>query len=284
MKATNNYSLRDNLKFGVTAAAKALPNTPVLLRNQPYRQLFAQAKELGYDELELHLRVPEDGGITELIALEEEFGLGISAVATGQSRGLDHLCLIDPSPEIRRKAVERMKQFIDWASAVSCRGVILGNIRGNLPLGDQQRQESWQWLRSAMEELLPYAERAKTAIFLEVINRYENNYLTTAQEANEFAASFQSGYLKTHLDTFHMNIEESDMLRAIRESEKTLGYIHFADNTRHACGDGALDFRAILGALQDIHYSGYATVECLPIPDGPAAAEASLRRIKELLA
>ena len=138
MKATNNYSLRDNLKFGVTAAAKALPNTPVLLRNQPYRQLFAQAKELGYDELELHLRVPEDGGITELIALEEEFGLGISAVATGQSRGLDHLCLIDPSPEIRRKAVERMKQFIDWASAVSCRGVILGNIRGNLPLGNQQ--------------------------------------------------------------------------------------------------------------------------------------------------
>lgn len=282
MKTINNKSLRDNLKFGVTAAAKALPNTPVLLRNQPYRQLFAQAKELGYDGLELHLRVPEDAAEKELIALEEEFGLGISAVATGQSRGLDHLCLIDPSPEIRRKAVERMKQFIDWASAVNCRGVILGNVRGNLPFGDQQ--ESWQWLRSAVEELLPYAERAKTAIFLEVINRYENNYLTTAQEANQFVVSFQSEYLKTHLDTFHMNIEESDMLRAIRESEKTLGYIHFADNTRHACGDGALDFRAILGALQDIHYSGYATVECLPIPDGPAAAESSLRRIKELLA
>lgn len=270
-----------NLKFGVTAAAKALPNTPVLLRDKPYRELFALGKQLGYDGLELHIRVPEDAPAAELNALQAEFGIGISAVATGQSRGLDHLCLIDPDPDIRRKAVERMKRFIDWASAVGC-AVILGNIRGNLPLGDQ-RPVSQQWMRTALEELLPYAENAKTTILLEVINRYENNYLTTAQETNQFVASFQSQYLKTHLDTFHMNIEESDMLRAIRESGPYLGYIHFADNTRRACGDGALDFRAILDALRDARYSGYLTVECLPIPDGPTAAEASLQRLKTLL-
>lgn len=282
MKDINNYPFGANLKFGVTAAAKALPNTPVLLRDQPFRQLFAQAKELGYDGLELHLRTPEDAPAEELTALQAEFGLGVSAAATGQSRGIDHLCLIDPDPDIRRKAVERMRQFIDWGSTVGC-AIILGNLRGDLPLG-AQRQTAQQWLRSALEELLPYAEDRKTTILLEVINRYENNYLNTAQETNQYVASFQSKYLKTHLDTFHMNIEEKDMLRAIRESGPYLGYIHFADNTRRACGSGALDFRAILDALRDARYAGYITVECLPIPDGPEAAASSLRHIKELLA
>ena len=281
MKEINSCSFGANLKFAVTAAAKALPNTPVLLRDQPYRQLFHQAKQLGCDGLELHLRTPEDAPAEELTALEAEFGLGISAVATGQARGLDHLCLIDPDPCVRRQAVERMRQFIDWASAVGC-AVILGNLRGDLPLG-AQREASRKWLSEALDELLPYAESRKTTIFLEVINRYENNYLNTALEANQYVASFQSGYLKTHLDTFHMNIEEADMLRAIRESGPYLGYIHFAGNTRRACGSGALDFRDILGALRDAQYSGYITIECLPIPDGPEAAFASLQHIKALL-
>ena len=69
MKEINSYSFGANLKFAVTAAAKALPNTPVLLRDHPYRQLFHQAKQLGCDGLELHLRTPEVSKIERLMII-----------------------------------------------------------------------------------------------------------------------------------------------------------------------------------------------------------------------
>lgn len=276
-----NHSVQtgSQLRFAVTAATYALPGAPVLLRGDT-REQFAAAKKLGYDAVELHLRTPEVIPAEELVLLQEEFGVRVSAVATGLAALVDHLCFISPDAQVRAAAVERIKAFIDWCAIVRC-SIVLGSLRGNLPR-DDTRAQAEEWIRKALTTLTAYAEQRDVTLLLEVINRYENNYLNTAAETIEFVRSFHSEHLKVHLDTFHMNIEEANMAKAIRDTGAMLGYLHLADNNRHACGEGCLDFKAVLQALKDIGYTGYASVECLPLPDGYTAAENSLAYLKAL--
>ncbi len=277
----SKLSQKANFRFAVTAARWALPGAPVLLRYDSFEEQFAAAAELGYDALEVHLRTPEDAPVSELKALEKRYGVKLAGVATGLSKLVDGLSLINPDPAVRRKATDRLRSFIDWASELDAY-IIIGSMRGNLPVGDA-REQSLFWMRECMTELVAYAEEKDVTLLLEVINRYENNYLNTAAETIDYVASYHSDHLKTHLDLFHMNIEEADMLGAIRAVGNKLGLIHFADNNRRACGEGAFDFTSILSTLSDVGYTGYLSVEHNCIPDGYTAAKHSLDFLKSLI-
>jgi sugar phosphate isomerase/epimerase len=279
---TSNYSQEsvNNFKFSVSAAPWALKGAPVLLCSNPMRPLFEQAKKLGYDALELHLLTPKDAPVQEIAELCREFGINISAVATGLSKLVEKLCFIDEDPKVRAAAVKRIKEFIDWCEILKC-GVIIGSMRGVIPDPDNRVQED-QRMAECLQEILSYSESKEVPIYLEVINRYENNYLNTAKETLEYINKFNSEYLFVHLDTFHMNIEESSMEEAILLCSDKLGYIHVADNTRRTCGEGSIDFKKVLDALNKISYKGYVSVECLPIPDGVTAAKNSISHLKNI--
>lgn len=263
--------------YAVTAAPWALEGAPVLLRGE-MRAQFEKAKRLGYDAIELHLRTPDDTNLLELRSLCKEFNLCISAVATGLSKLVDKLSFIDDDPKIRSAAVDRIKEFIDWSVELEC-GVIIGSMRGTIP-NLNEREQYDQRMFECLKNIISYAEPVKVPIHLEVINRYENNYLNTAQETLKYVNSFNSDYLFVHLDTFHMNIEERSMEDAIMLCASKLGYIHFADNNRKACGEGAIDFKKVKRALSNISYKGFISVECMPIPDGYTAAKMSIDNLK----
>ena len=67
-----------------------------------------------------------------------------------------------------------------------------------------------------------------------------------------------------------MNIEESDLLEAIRLAGDRLVDFHVADNNRMPPGFGALDWDAIARELQGIGYDGHLTVEFVPALDRAA--------------
>jgi D-psicose/D-tagatose/L-ribulose 3-epimerase len=64
-----------------------------------------------------------------------------------------------------------------------------------------------------------------------------------------------------HLDTYHMNIEESDLASPVREVGQRLGYVHIGENHRGYLGSGHIDFPAFFGALAEIDYRGPVTFE-----------------------
>ena len=73
------------------------------------------------------------------------------------------------------------------------------------------------------------------------------------------------------IDTFHLNIEEANMIEAIKSSKERLVDFHVADNNRMACGMGALDWPLIVSTLKEIGYDGAVTVEFVaPLDRTPA--------------
>jgi D-psicose/D-tagatose/L-ribulose 3-epimerase len=96
---------------------------------------------------------------------------------------------------------------------------------------------------------------------LEVCNRYETNVVNTARQALALADDIGEDNVFLHLDTYHMNIEEDDLVRPVREVGERLGYVHIGENHRGYLGSGHLDFTAFFHTLGDINYTGPVTFE-----------------------
>lgn len=102
------------------------------------------------------------------------------------------------------------------------------------------------------------AERAAEAgitVSVEVVNRYESNVLNTARQAREFIAGLVPE-VGVHLDTYHMNIEETGMFAPVLDSATHLRYVHVGESHRGFLGTGNVDFSNFFKALQHIAYDG----------------------------
>jgi D-psicose/D-tagatose/L-ribulose 3-epimerase len=82
-----------------------------------------------------------------------------------------------------------------------------------------------------------------------------------ARQALVLADDIGEDNILIHLDTYHMNIEEDDLVRPVREVGDRLGYVHVGENHRGYLGSGHLDFTAFFHALADIGYTGPITFE-----------------------
>jgi sugar phosphate isomerase/epimerase len=82
------------------------------------------------------------------------------------------------------------------------------------------------------------------------------------------------------LDTFHMNIEETDLEEAIRSGGDRIFHFHVADSNRWHPGAGHLDFKQLLKSLTSIGYEGWVSGEFLPLPDVDTAAQQGLAYLK----
>ena len=96
---------------------------------------------------------------------------------------------------------------------------------------------------------------------LEVLNRFENHVLNTAEEGVAFVKEVGKPNVKVMLDTFHMNIEEDSFGAAIRTAGPLLGHFHTGENNRRPPGRGRLPWHEIGTALRAIGYDGAVVME-----------------------
>jgi D-psicose/D-tagatose/L-ribulose 3-epimerase len=112
-----------------------------------------------------------------------------------------------------------------------------------------------------LRRLAAEAEQRGMTLGLEICNRYETNVVNTAHDALRLADDIGADNVRIHLDTYHMNIEESDMVRPVHEVGDRLGYVHIGENHRGYLGSGHIDFPSFFHALADIDYRGPITFE-----------------------
>lgn len=116
-------------------------------------------------------------------------------------------------------------------------------------------QRGWKNSVSAIAKTAEVAKSAGVDLVLEIVNRFETNLLNTVAQGLKFIDQTGSDYVRLHLDTFHMNIEEANPGAAIRLAGDKIGYLHVGESNRGYLGDGVIDFDRIFDALVDIEYS-----------------------------
>ena len=269
------------MEIAATISSSGSKNAPILFQGD-YAEEVARAASLGFKAVELHIRDPKAIDRKRLLQTLERTEQKVSAIGTGRAFGEDRIFFSSPDAEIRSRAVQRIKDHIDLASELPTK-VIIGLIRGPLPELEGEKNAARPRVIDCFKECASYAEKLHVSLAVEAINRYETNFLNTAEETENFIKAIGSSLLGIHLDTFHMNIEEISIEGALKEHGKRLLHMHLADSNRHAPGMGHLDFYSILSALRDIGYRGYLSLECLPGADPFGAAKHAFRYLGELL-
>lgn len=238
-----------------------------------------RANEAGYDGVELAITDPQRLSPTkreQLLKTFNETGLTVAAITTGQAYGIEGISFTEEDPDLRRRAIERIKEHLRFVRELDLRAVvIIGLIRGCR--GDEKGRS---WLIEALCECTGEAHGVK--LVLEPLNRYESSLVNTVQDALKILEEVDAENLGLLFDTFHANIEERSLAESIKLAAERIFHVHLADSNRWAPGYGHLDFKSILSALEEIGYGGFLSAEVLAKPNPEASIKKAIEYLNRL--
>jgi 5-keto-L-gluconate epimerase len=235
---------------------------------------------LEYNGVELAIRDPNLVDLDKLEQLIQISKLLVPAIGTGQAWGEEGLSFTDPDPSVREAAIGRIKSHLPIASRFGA-VIIIGLIRGIVKPGVDHVQ-AMDWLVSALRECSAAAKPHGIRLALEPINHKETTLINNTTQGLELIERIGAENFGLLLDTFHMNIEETDIDGSILKCGKSIFHFHVADSNRWAPGSGNLDFKSILKALFATGYNGWVSGEFLAKPDAETAAREAISYLRKI--
>jgi len=187
------------------------------------------------------------------------------------------------NPKYHEEVIARTKQAIDACAEHGFPSVIAFNgykyrDAEDPNSGEISREEGASNCVEGFKKILPYAEKKKVTICLEMLNTRDDSHPMKGHpgyQGNdtdycaEIIRTVDSPRLKLLFDIYHVQIMDGDQIRRIRELKELIGHVHTAGNP----GRGELDdtqeinYPPIMQALLEIGYEGYLGQEFIPTRD-----------------
>jgi len=168
--------------------------------------------------------------------------------------------LIDPNPQKRKQAVERLKGVLTWAAELESTGAVV------VPAFNQHPQLPFAEGRKVLVDLLSavgeYAVKCGTRVLLEPLNRGEARFLNQLAVAASSCRDCKSDGIAMMGDFYHMFIEETSDEGAFLSAGKYLHHVHLASQRRNLPGQDERSFVAGFRGLKRIGYRDYCSLEC----------------------
>lgn len=236
------------------------------MRAEPIEVTIRRLAKYGYESIEISGE-PEQWDTRQVRKLLDDYGLRCWGAVTLM---LGDRNLPSANEAQRAMSVQYVKDCITMVKELDGHEITIvpGTVGKVNP--DSTPENEWKWAVDALKEIYDHGQRSGVLLAIEPLNRFETYFISRAAQALALAEAVGPD-CGVCLDAFHLNIEEANMLDAIRSAGSRLVDFHIADNNRLACGMGALDWPAIVGALKEIGYDGALTVEFVaPIDRTPA--------------
>jgi D-psicose/D-tagatose/L-ribulose 3-epimerase len=213
--------------------------------------------EAGYNLLELPLLDPFSFDVAAAKKSLAPFDLQISS-SMGHSLDSD---ISSEDPDAVKAGEAKLNKILEILHELES-GYLAGVIYSAL---NKYMQPATQKGRAnSMDVLRRVADRGASLgiqLGLEVVNRYETNIMNTARQGLAYLKELDHKNVGIHLDTYHMNIEESDMFQPVLDCAEKLVYVHIGESHRGYLGSGTVDFDTFFKALDRVGYSGPITFE-----------------------
>ena len=167
-------------------------------------------------------------------------------------------CLCTADETVRRRTIELLKSFVDLASRWNA-VIVFGSLQGRLR-DEPNRQAGEARIREAIREVGEYAVEKRATIAFEPVNHGEVGFHNTIAEAAALVRSLNLPSVRLMIDTFHINIEERDMLAPLTDIRDILAHVHLSETNRDVLGTGHWPTAGFLGRLAEIGFAGYCSV------------------------
>ena len=168
----------------------------------------------------------------------------------------------------RADAYAQMKSQLSVMAAIGGRLAMTpasyGTFSTRLPpfISPRSAADDHEILVDAFGRLAEHAAREGVVIALEPLNRYENHMINTLGQGRALCEEIGSPHLGIAADTYHMNIEEADPLKAFVDAGPWLKHVQLSDSNRLEPGAGHLDWSALLNTIWANGYAEEQAFEC----------------------
>ncbi|MHA1649402.1 MAG: sugar phosphate isomerase/epimerase family protein [Candidatus Helarchaeota archaeon] len=237
---------------------------------------------LGYKGIELAILEPEKIPVGELKNIADSYQMDIPTVGTGATYLRFGYSLGHKLANIRQKAIERLRKYIEFATFFNSK-VVIGLIRGRrtYDLSPEQERDN---IVISLKRCCEIAEDHDIELVFEPINRFEIDTYNTIAESLELIKEINSSHLKLLIDSFHTHLEENpntvwDYLESIADY---VSHLHLADDTRRAPGTGHFDFKRFLTIFESHNFQGFASVETIMHPSFEIVARETINYMKSI--
>lgn len=246
-------------KIGVISMTYARPITAA------HFPLFGRMREAGMEFCEL--LVPEPDEVDPAEAGRAARSAGLSLILAARVSVQRDLASDDAGAQAA--GVAYLRRTVDVAAA--CGADLVGGPlygtplvfagRAPRPFTEAEKRERVARVVAGLQEAGAYAEQHGVRLAIEPLNRFETDFCNTGRQACELANMVGSKAVGVMLDTFHMNMEENDMVEAIFHAAPHLMHFQANENHRGFLGTGHIVWPPICRALHAIDYAGAVTLE-----------------------
>jgi D-psicose/D-tagatose/L-ribulose 3-epimerase len=232
------------------------------MRPEPIETTITRLGRSGYNGIEISGE-PAVYDADDVKRLLDANGVECWGSVTLMTGGRD---LVHEDHYVRLASVQYVKDCLTLVASMGGKilTVVPSTVGKVVPMGSPE--DEWQWAVDGLKECQAHAEQVGVRIGIEPLNRFETYFINRADQAVALAKDV-GGNCGVTLDIFHMNIEEADWAQAIRDTGEHLVDFHVADNNRMPCGQGAIDWEALVGELVGMGYDDYLTVEFVTAVD-----------------
>jgi D-psicose/D-tagatose/L-ribulose 3-epimerase len=208
--------------------------------------------QAGFDLIELPIFDPDAWNIPLTKQLLADNGLAVTV-----SLGLtDDINISSEDPTVVANGEERLGKIIRCLGELGGThlvGVIYAPMKKNMRPATALEVKNGQ---DAIRRLGQLAAAMGVQLGIEVVNRYENNICNTAKQGVAYVKAVGLDNVQVHIDTYHMNIEESDMFQPVLTAQGLTNYVHIGESHRGYLGTGTVDFDTFFKALSVVKFDG----------------------------
>ena len=197
-----------------------------------------------------------------------------------------HPSWIEADPHYRQVRILHTKRALTLARELGAKCITTE------PGGPVEPGDSWQAaLELFVEMIKPVAEHAEKEGVLLLVEPEPGLLIETADQFEEFMGRMDSPAVGLNFDIGHHFCVGDDPAPTIERLAKYIRHIHLEDiaatRVHHHLipGEGVIDFKAALKAIQKIGYEGWITIELYPYVDDPdTAARTARERVLKIAA
>jgi hydroxypyruvate isomerase len=181
-------------------------------------------------------------------------------------------------PQFHDELVERYTQHIDLVAAAGYTNLVCfsGNARG------MAKEVGLENAVKGLQRILPHAEQKGVVIQMELFNSkidHPDYMANTSAWGVALCQKLDTPNFKLLYDIYHMQVNEGDIIRTIRNHHQYFGHYHTAGVPgRHEIDDSQeLYYPAIASAIRETGFTGFLAQEFIPTADSRAGKIDSLR-------
>ena len=240
--------------------------------------LFDLVVSCGYEGVDLNLfpgLAAESSQLEQALAAS---GLALPSLLTGAAYS-DGLCLSSANTEVRQAAVAYLKDCLELAERFQSI-LVVGLLQG-LRSDEADPEIANQRIVEGLLEVGVAAERRGVELVIEPVNHLQVGFNNSVSEVRQLIEAIGSPAFKPMVDTIHMNIEETSLTQPIYDCGSELRHVHLCESNGAVLGSGHIDFGAVLKALDDIAYDGYASVKVYRKATLEEAAVSSMEYLRQ---